>query len=220
MRRLAIAEDHKILRETLKGMLEHTQAYEVICEASNGLEAIKCIEHYEPEMLLLDLSMPIMGGMSVLKEVKERFPKTKILILTMHKSEEYVREGLELGADGYCLKDCGRDDFIAAIEKVLGGGVYFSPGIADKILAGYLGVKRTFRGRSSWDSLTRREKEVLKLVGEGHRNKEIANILSISLKTVEKHRSNIIRKLDIHSVASLTAYAFEKGLVTHGSRTI
>jgi DNA-binding NarL/FixJ family response regulator len=217
MKRLAIAEDHRLLRDTLKLLLTNTDCFEVVCEAENGLEAIQCVRKFEPELLLLDLSMPIMGGMSVIPEVKRIYPKTKILVLTMHQFEDYIVEGLQLGADGYCVKDCDRKDLIGAINKVLDGYTYVSPVMAEKVLDNYLRI-RTPRKPISWTTLTRREIEVLKLVGEGYRNKQIAEFLFISIKTVEKHRSNIMSKLGIHNIAGLTAYAIEKGLVSHQAK--
>jgi DNA-binding NarL/FixJ family response regulator len=214
MRKIAIAEDHKILREGLKELLVNTHLYEVVCEAQDGLEAIRCVQKFEPELLLLDLSMPKLNGISVIKEVKQSFPKTKTLVLTMYDSEEYLLEALQLGVNGYCLKDCGRKELLAAIEKVLDGRSYVSPGMADKLISGYQNRGPVLKP-PSFETVSRREKDVLKLVGEGYHNKEIAEFLFISPKTVEKHRSNIMKKLNIHTVAGLTAYAIEKGLIAH-----
>ena len=217
MKNLAIAEDHRILRDGLKSLLTSTHLFEVVCEAENGVEAIRCVKTHTPDLLLLDLSMPILGGMSVIKEIKDRHPNTKILVLTMHESEEYLFEALRLGADGYCTKDSGRKELLKAIEKVLEGGKYVSPGIAEKVLDGYLKNKQAIKPRYL-DPISRREKEILKLVGEGYHNKQIAEILFISPKTVEKHRSNIMNKLNIHTVAGLTAYAIERGLVSQHAK--
>jgi DNA-binding NarL/FixJ family response regulator len=160
-----------------------------------------------------------MGGISVLKDVKSRFPETKVLVLTIHESEDFILEGFKSGANGYCLKDSGRGELFTAIEKVLDGKNYISPGIADKVLEGYLEDRRKIKTHSSWDTITQREREVLKLVGEGYMNKEIADYLCISVKTVEKHRSNIMQKLDLHTASALTAVAIEKGLVTKPVRS-
>jgi DNA-binding NarL/FixJ family response regulator len=213
-KKVVIAEDHKILREGLKALFKDNKIINVVAEASDGMEAIRCVEKHRPDLLLLDLSMPKMGGISVLKDVKSRFPDTKVLVLTIHESEDFVLEGFQSGANGYCLKDSGRAELFTAIEKVLDGKSYISPGIADKVLEGYLEDHRKMKTQSSWDTITQREKEVLKLVGEGYMNKEIADYLCISVKTVEKHRSNIMQKLDIHTASSLTVVAIEKGLVT------
>jgi DNA-binding NarL/FixJ family response regulator len=213
MKRLVIAEDHKILREGLKALLSGGNSFEVVAEAGDGVEAIRAVEKHLPDLLLLDLSMPILDGMSVIKEIHKRFSDVKILVLTMHDSEEFILEGLRLGANGYCLKDSAGSELLLAINRVIEGKSYLSPGIADKVMEGYLHDRSRLKHQSSWDTLTRREREVLKLVGEGYRNREIGNYLFISIKTVEKHRSNIMKKLAIHTVSGLTAYAIDKGLV-------
>jgi len=163
---------------------------------------------------LLDLSMPKMSGISAIKDIKTRIPETRILVLTIHESEEYILEVFRAGADGYCLKDASHSELVMAIRSVLSGNRYISPGISDKVLEGYLEEKRVLKSSTSWDTLTQRERGILKLVGEGYKNKEIAKYLFINAKTVEKHRSNIMEKLDLHTASGLTAYAIEKGLVT------
>lgn len=213
-RKIVIAEDHKILREGLKSLLRTIDDLEIVGEASDGLEAIRCVESYHPELLLLDLSMPKMNGISVIRDIKSRFPETKILVLTIHESEDYILESFHSGLDGYCLKDANYSELLIAIRSVLEGKTYLSPSISEKVLAGFLDDRKTLKSRSSWDMITQREREVLKLVGEGYKNKEIADYLCISVKTVEKHRSNIMRKLDVHTSSALTAIAIEKGLVT------
>jgi DNA-binding NarL/FixJ family response regulator len=219
-KKAVIAEDHKILREGLKALFKDDKRIEIVGEAGDGMEAIRIVEKQQPDLLLLDLSMPKMGGISVLKDVKSRFPETKVLVLTIHESEDYILEGFQAGANGYCLKDAGRAELLTAIEKVLEGKTYISPGIAGKVLEGYLDDQsKVMKTHSSWDTITQREKEVLKLVGEGYMNKEIAEYLCISVKTVEKHRSNIMQKLDIHTASALTALAIEKGLVTRPARS-
>ena len=213
-RKIVIAEDHKILREGLKSLLRTIDDLEIVGEAADGLEAIRCVEAYHPELLLLDLSMPKMNGISVIRDIKSRFPETKILVLTIHESEDYILESFHSGLDGYCLKDANYSELLIAIRSVLDGKTYLSPSISEKVLAGFLDDRKTLKSRSSWDMITQREREVLKLVGEGYKNKEIADYLCISVKTVEKHRSNIMRKLDVHTSSALTAIAIEKGLVT------
>ncbi len=213
-KKIVIAEDQKILREGLKSLLSSSNDFEVVGEAEDGLNAVRCVEKYTPELLLLDLSMPKMSGISVIKEIKSQSTETKILVLTVHESEEYILEVFKSGADGYCLKDASHSELLVAIKSVLSGKRYISPGISGKVLEGYLGDRETLKSSSSWDSLTQREREILKLVGEGYKNKEIADYLCISAKTVEKHRSNIMEKLDLHTASALTAYAIKKGLVT------
>lgn len=211
---IVIAEDQRILREGLSSILSPNEAMEIVGEAEDGLEAIRLVEKCKPDLLLLDIGMPKMSGLSVIKEIKNRFPDTKMLALTIYESEEYVLEAFQAGVDGYCLKDASTSELRAAIETVLLGRRYISPGISGKLLVEYSGQKKTFKSTTTWDELTRRQKEVLKLVGEGYKNKEIADFLGISEKTVEKHRSNIMMKLDMHTASALTAYAIEKGLVT------
>ena len=213
-KKIVIAEDQKILREGLKSLLSSSKDIEVIGEAEDGLNAVRCVEKFSPELLLLDLSMPKMSGISAIKEIKSQFTETKILVLTVHESEEYILEVFKSGADGYCLKDASHSELMVAIKSVLSGKRYISPGISGKVLEGYLGDREKLKSNSSWDSLTQREREILKLVGEGYKNKEIADYLCISAKTVEKHRSNIMEKLDLHTASALTAYAIKKGLVT------
>lgn len=213
-KKIVIAEDQKILREGLKSLLSSSDDFEVVGEAEDGLNAVRCVEKFTPELLLLDLSMPKMSGISAIKEIKSQFTETKILVLTIHESEEYILEVFKSGADGYCLKDASHSELLVAIKSVLSGKRYISPGISGKVLEGYLDDRETLKSSSSWDSLTQREREILKLVGEGYKNKEIADYLCISAKTVEKHRSNIMGKLDLHTASALTAYAIKKGLVT------
>jgi len=212
-KKIVIAEDQKILREGLKALLISSDDLEVVGEAEDGLNAVQCVEKFTPELLLLDLSMPKMSGISVIKEIKSQSAETKILVLTVHESEEYILEVFKSGADGYCLKDASHSELLVAIKSVLSGKRFISPGISGKVLDGYLDDSEKLKSGSSWDSLTQREREILKLVGEGYKNKEIADYLCISAKTVEKHRSNIMEKINLHTASALTAYAIKKGLV-------
>ena len=212
-KRVVIAEDHKILRQGLRSLLSTSEDLEVVGEAGDGMSAIRIIKEVDPDLVLLDLNMPKMDGIAVIKEIKQRSPETKILALTMHRKEDYVLEVFNSGGDGYCLKSSGHEDLMMAIQAVLAGKRYISPEISGLVLEGYLESRKTIKKKSSFETLTQREKEVLKLVGEGYQNKEIADYLCISAKTVEKHRANIMQKLDLHTASALTAYAIEKGLV-------
>lgn len=214
---VAIAEDHQLFREGLKSMLSKRNDLEIVGEAEDGLEAIRCVKRRQPELLLLDLSMPRLSGISVIKDIKNQFPDIKILALTIHESDQYVLEAFEAGADGYCIKDASRDELMVAIDSVLDGKTYISPGIADNVMEGFLEESKRLKTKTSWDTVTQREREVLKLLAEGYLNKEIAEFLHISVKTVEKHRANIMNKLDLHNASALTAYAIDKGLVTRKS---
>jgi len=210
---IVIAEDHTILRQGLRALLSSDPDFEVVGEAEDGRAAVRCVETLSPDLLLMDLSMPRMTGMEAITEIKKRSPDTRIVVLTVHKGEEYVLSALRAGADGDVLKDAGHDELVTAVKNVLAGKRYLSPDISEKVIGGYLEGRRFFKGQTPWDTLTQREREILKLIAEGYKNKEIAEHLFISLKTVEKHRSNLMRKLDRHNTAALTAFAMEKGII-------
>jgi DNA-binding NarL/FixJ family response regulator len=211
--RIIIAEDHTILREGLRALLSSNPNLEIVDEARDGQEAIRAVEKHRPDLVLIDLSMPRMNGLEALTEIKKQHPETKVVVLTVHKTEEYVLAALERGANGYVLKDADHAELRLALEQVLAGKRYLSPGISQQVIEGYLDGRKQPKAGSAWESLTDREREVLKLIAEGYKNKEIAAFLFISLKTVEKHRTNLMNKLDLHNTAALTALAIEKGLV-------
>ena len=212
--KIVIAEDQTIVRKGLRSLLESEENIEVVAEAGDGLETIRCVEQHAPDLVLLDLAMPKMSGLSALKEIKERFKDTRILVLTFHTSEEYILEAFGSGADGYCLKKDTHRELVTAINSLLEGKSYISPSVSDKVLEGYLEGRQSLKKETSWESLTKREKEVLKLVGESYSSVEIGEMLNISPKTVDKHRSNIMNKLNLHSASALTSYAVGKGLVS------
>jgi DNA-binding NarL/FixJ family response regulator len=212
--RIVIAEDHTILREGLRSLLSSDPNFEIVGEAEDGREAIRCVEKLKPDLILTDLSMPRMNGMEAIKEIRRISPVTKILVLTVHKAEEYILSTFRAGANGYLLKDSTHAELVMAVKKVLSGKQYIGPEISEKVIEGYLEGKKTLKSRTSWETLTQREREILKLIAEGYKNKEIADDLCISVKTVEKHRANLMEKLDLHSIQALTAFAIEKGLVT------
>ncbi len=211
--RILIAEDHTILREGLRAILSSVPSMEIVGEAGDGLEAIKKADALRPDLIIMDLTMPKMNGMEAMREIKSRCPRVKILVLTVHKVEEYIIEAFKNGADGYVLKDSGQAELLLAIENALEGRPFVSPRISHKIIDGYLQRGTRFREESPWDTLTQREREVLKLVAEGYKNREIAEMLCISVKTVDKHRTNLMKKLDVHNVSGLTALAMEKGII-------
>jgi len=212
-KKILIVEDHTILREGLKALLTTNPDIEIVGEAVDGREAIWLVEKLDPDMVMMDLSMPRMDGMQAIREIKRRWPNKRVLALTAHKTEEYVLTTLKAGADGYLLKDATYQEMMTAVKSVLSGKRYLSPGISEKVIEGYLEGKQTINLQGAWDNLTIREREVLKLIAEGYRNKEIADLLVISPKTVEKHRANLMTKLNFHSVSEITAYAIERGFV-------
>ena len=208
-----IVEDHTLIREGLRSLLSSHPNLEVIGEAGDGREAIRQAERLSPALILMDLSMPRMGGVEAIREIKKSQTKIKILALTVNDSEEHVLAALKAGADGYILKDSTRAELVQAIQNVLAGKRVLSPGISEKVIEGYLGGKETVKTQTPWETLTSREREILKLIGEGFKNKDIGAQLNISPKTVEKHRANLMEKLDLHNTSELTTYALEKGLV-------
>jgi len=211
--RIVIAEDHTIVREGLRALLSSNPAFEIVGEAEDGLIAVRCVEDLLPDLLILDLTMPKMNGMEVIKELTKRCPATKILVLTVHRTEEYVFAALQAGAKGYVLKDATHVELLMAIENILQGKSYLSPAVSKRVIEGYVEGKKSLECKSTFDMLTQREKEILKLIAEGYKNKEIADCLCISIKTVDKHRTNLMKKLDLHNVSALTTFAIDKGLV-------
>jgi len=210
---ILIADDHSIIRAGLNSLISSKPEYTVVAEADNGQEALAKALKHEPHLVLIDLSMPKANGTEAIQKIHKRLPDTKTLVITVHNTEEYVHSALKSGANGYILKDDSHDDLMVAIETVLAGKTYLSPSICANIVNSYIHNHNHEETNNSWGALTQREREILKLIAEGFKNKDIANYLSISLKTVEKHRSNLMKKLDIHSASNLTSYAINNGLV-------
>ncbi|MBI3563006.1 MAG: response regulator transcription factor [Gammaproteobacteria bacterium] len=208
-----ICEDHTIVREGLRALLALDSAITIVGETDNGHDAIRLVGAHKPALVLMDLSMPDMNGMEATREIKRRYPEVMVIVLTVHKGEEYIRATLEAGANGYVLKDATHSELKLAIKNVMHGKTYLSPSISDKVINGFLDGSPVLV-KSALDILTHRERVVLKLIAEGNPNKSIATHLSISVKTVEKHRSNLMRKLNFHNTAAITAFAIERGLVT------
>ena len=211
--RIIITEDHTILRQGLRVLLSSDPDFKIVGEAEDGRESVRLAEALSPDLILMDLSMPKMTGIEAISEIKKRSTDIKIVVLTVHGGEEYVLSALEAGADGYVLKDANRDELTTAIRKVLEGKRYLSPDVSGKVIEGYLEGKTALRKKTSWDTLTPREREILKLIAEGYKNREMAEALFISPKTVQKHRANLMEKLDLHNAVALTVFAIEKGII-------
>lgn len=214
-KRILIVEDHTLLRAGIKSLLSQDHDLEIVGEATNGRDAVRAIDKLAPDLVLTDLSMPGMNGIEAITDIKRSFPKTLVLVLTVHREDEFIHESLQAGADGYILKDATDDELRVAIRSVLNGKPYLSPDISKKVITGYLGSDKVDAPKTTWDTLTHREREVLKLVAEGHSNKYVADYFCLSVKTVEKHRSNLMKKLDLHNASMLTMYAIEKGLLAN-----
>ena len=212
--RLLIAEDHTIVREGLVRIFADQEDFSVVAEATNGEEAVKLAVRLAPDVVLLDLSMPRMNGLEALKQIKRRLPDTRVVILTVQRTEEYVFAAFQAGGDGYLLKNCSSAELLLAARKVLTGDRYLCSQISGSVIRGYLNAGPQEVGSSACPDLSTREVEVLTLVAQGRKSREIADQLCISEKTVEKHRSNLMRKLDRRTVSALTTYAIERGLVT------
>lgn len=212
--RILIADDHTILRAGVRSLLDMVPNFEVIGEVDNGKDAMLYAGQLKPDVILSDLSMPKTNGTDAIQRIKSRYPEIKILVLTVHKTEEYIHAALKAGADGYVLKDDTSEELINAINNILDGKTHLSPSICSNVVLGYLSDsdKKSISPRT--DQLTTREREVMKLIAEGYRNKDVAEYLSISLKTVEKHRSNMMKKLNLHSASSITSFAIKNGITT------
>ena len=200
----------------MRMLLSSDPEIEVIGEVDNGKAAVQMACKLHPSIVLMDLSMPGSNGMEAIEEIKRREPEIKILVVTMHKTDEYIIEAFRNGASGYILKESSHDELRNAVRTVLNGKVYLSPDVSERVVSGLLtgAGPRPSNNNSAWDTLTLREREILKLVAEGHTNKYMADYLSLSIKTIEKHRSTLMRKLNIHNASALTAYAIEKGIVS------
>ena len=209
---VVVADDHAILREGLCELLSRDPRIEVVGQTDNGHDAIYMVGALRPRLVMMDLSMPSMNGLEAIRELRKRNSEVRIIVLTVHKTEEYIRAALEAGANGYVLKTSNHEELITAVRSVMEGKTYLSPAVSERIIVGYLNGG-SVNAVSPWEKLTHRERIVLKLIAEGRQNKNIASYLSISVKTVEKHRSNLMKKLGMHNVASLTSFAIEKELV-------
>jgi two-component system, NarL family, response regulator NreC len=205
--RIVLADDHVLVRQGLMSLLER-EGFQVVAEASDGQEAVHHVESLEPDIAVMDISMPTLNGLNAAREISRSSPKTKTILLTQHDEGQYIREALEAGVKGYVLKNQVASDLLLAIRQVSRGQVYLSPGVSSAVMDAY-------RSKSDKPNnpLTLRERQVLQLIAEGKSTKDIASLLGISVKTAESHRTRLMQKLDIHEKASLVLYAVRHGVV-------
>lgn len=205
--KVLIAEDHVMVRQGLRALLDR-EGFDVVAEVSNGHEAVQSSAETEPDVVVMDISMPVMNGVDAAHEIAHRAPKSKAVLLTRYDDDQYVLAGLRAGARGYVLKSQAADDLAHAIRQVFRGELYLSPGVSRVVVEAFLS-KTDLPG----DRLTPREREVLKLIGEEKTTRELAGVLNISVKTAESHRTRLMQKLDIHTTAGLVRYSIRLGLV-------
>ncbi|MCJ7600984.1 MAG: response regulator transcription factor [Desulfobulbaceae bacterium] len=211
--RIVLADDHAMFRQGIKNILETVEGLEVVGEASDGLMLLDLLRQGTPDMVILDISMPNLRGLEATREIKMISTDVKVLILTMHKDKDYVYSALSAGAEGYLLKEDADTELFAAIEKIRNNGCYISPLLSGEFAFDMVQASHKGELSSLSDPLTIREREVLKLIAEGISNKETADLLYISIRTVENHRANIMRKLNIKQTANLVKYAINKGYI-------
>ncbi|MGD0496956.1 MAG: response regulator transcription factor [Bryobacteraceae bacterium] len=211
--RILLADDHTVVRKGLRLLLESHDGLEVIAEAADGRQAVALAEQTAPDVAVMDVAMPILNGIEAARQISAKLPKTAIVFLSMHSDEAYVLRALKAGARGYLLKDSAEHDLIAAVEAVVQGKTFFSPAISNMLVEDYVRQMRERQVEDSYDLLTTREREILQLLAEGRSNKDVANLLNLSLYTVETHRGNILQKLNLHSGAELILYAVRKGVI-------
>lgn len=209
---IVLADDHHVVRQALRTLLEKEPDFRVIGEAADGLQAVDMVKRLNPKVLILDLMMPSLSGIEVTYQVKKHSSQTQVIILSMYKNEAYVLETLRKGAEGYVLKDSTGSDLIKAVHEVTAGRRYLSPPLSERLIATYVQTTKTTT-LDLYETLTPREREVLHMVAHGCSNAEIADRLSISPRTAELHRANMMNKLGLHNQASLIRYAIQRGIL-------
>ncbi len=212
--RILLADDHAILREGIRALLEDQADMLVVGEAADGRRAVELACELTPDIVVMDIGMPLLNGLEATRQIKHNCPQVAVLVLTMHDNEEYVSQVLEAGASGYVLKRAASSELVTAIRAVAAGQSYLSPSVTRLLIESYVGRQSaTPAVVDPFDTLTAREREVLQLVAEGYTNSQIASLLNISLKTVKAHRSNLMQKLDMHDRGDLIKLAIQRGII-------
>jgi two-component system response regulator NreC len=212
--RVVLGDDHTIVRQGIRKILEERRDWEVVAEAGDGRDAVKKVLEHEPDVAILDIGMPLLNGIEATRQIAKRAPTVRVLILSMHSDEAYITQALQAGAKGYLLKDSADTDLIRGVTDVAAGKSFFSPAVAKVMLDDYVRHLADKGIVDRYDALSEREREIFQLVAEGHSNKAIAELLSISPATVETHRAHILQKLDLHNTAEVVLYAVRRGVIS------
>jgi two-component system response regulator NreC len=212
--RILLGDDHTIVRQGLCKILEEQRDWQVVAQTSDGREAVRQTLALQPDVAIVDIGMPLLNGIEATRQIVRRLPDVHVLILSMHADEAYITQALQAGAKGYLLKDSADTDLIRGVTAVASGKSFFSPAVARVMLDDYVRHLADKGIVDRYDSLSEREREIFQLIAEGHSNKEIADLLSISPATVETHRAHILQKLDVHNTAELVLYAVRKGVIS------
>ena len=211
---ILLADDHTLMRQGLRKILEERSDWEVVAEAGDGREAVRLALEHNPDVAVMDIAMPLLNGIEATRQITRRAPEVRVLILSMYSDEAYILQVLQAGAKGYLLKDSADADLIRAVNAVGKGKSFFSPAVAKVMLDDYVRHLAERGITDRYDSLSEREREIFQLIAEGHSNKEMAELLSLSVSTVETHRAHIMEKLDVHSTAEIVLYAVRKGVIS------
>ena len=212
--RIVLADDHTVVRKGLRLLLQSVPQFEILADAADGRQVVALAEELRPDVVVMDIAMPNLNGIEAARQISARLPHTAIVFLSMHSDEAYVIKALKAGARSYLLKDSAENDLINAVQAVSEGKSFFSPAVSKMLAEDYMRRMREHGVEDSFDLLTTREREILQLLAEGKSNKEVANLLNLSLYTVETHRGNIFQKLNLHGTADLILYAVRKGVIT------
>ena len=212
--RIFLGDDHRLVRQGFRMILESRPDWEIVGEASDGREAVRQVEALKPDIAILDIGMPLLNGIEAARHITREGGRTRVMILSMHLNEAYVTTALKAGASGYLLKDSAYEDLIHGVSAVAAGKSFFSPAVAKVMLDDYVRQLTSNGVADRFESLSDREREVFQLIAEGHTNKEVAEMLSVSPTTVDTHRAHILQKLDVHNTAELVLYAVRRGVIS------
>ena len=218
--KIFLADDHTIVRQGLAKLLEAEPGFEVIGEAEDGREAVNRVQKMLPDVVIMDIAMPMLNGIEATRQIKKILPQIRIIILSMHSQDRYISELIGLGASGYLLKDASGGEIVKAVAAAVKGDVYLSPSISRRVIDDYLTLKKTSSQEDLYSKLSNREREVFQMIAEGHSTKKIADVLCVSPSTVKTHRANIMDKLQLENISRLIQFAIRLGIVDVQSQDI